>query len=168
MTQENQASSSQNVTKTKSWIKRHPILSIIGALFVLGVIGSINGESPDTTKTKTPSVAKEEVKVEAIKLEAETLRQVYKANEVNGDAIYKNKLVEVSGNVDSIGKDVVDQAYITFKADEAYAFDKVQCMFRDSEQSVLASLKSGQKVTVQGTVSGVSISSVIIKNCKII
>ncbi len=157
-----------SLQKSKSWIKRHPILSIIGALFILGVIGSIGGDPTNTTTTKTPSVAKEEVKVEAIKIEAETLRQVYKANEVNGDAIYKDKLVEISGSVDSIGKDIVDKAYITFKADDAYAFDKVQCMFRDSEQGVLANLKSGQKVTVQGTVSGVSIGSVLIKNCKII
>ncbi len=154
--------------KTKSWIKRHPVLSIIGGLFILGLIGSIGKDTPKTITTNTPSIPKEEIKVEAIKIDAETLRQVYKANEVNGDAIYKGKLVEISGTVDSIGKDITDQAYITFKPDEGYAFDKVQCMFKDSEQTVLSKLKIGQSVVAQGTVSGATIGSVIVKNCKIL
>jgi hypothetical protein len=136
---------------------------VIVVFVVLVAVGS--GNSPTTNQqAKTPN--QPEQKVEAIKLQAEILRQAYKANEVNADNLYKGKLVEISGNVDSIGKDITDEAYVTFQTNESVAFDKVQCMFNKSEESILAQLKKGQAIKVQGTVSGVTIGSVIVRNCK--
>jgi hypothetical protein len=138
---------------------------VIVVIVVLAIAGSSSeNNQPGTVKTSTQS--QPEQKVEAIKLEAETLRQAYKANEVNGDNLYKGKLVEISGTVDTIGKDVLDEAYITFQTNESVAFDKVQCMFNKTEEGILAQLKKGQAIKVQGTVSGVTIGSVIVRNCK--
>jgi len=132
---------------------------------VLIIIGSSSEDSNTQTKTQTQTQSQPEQKVEAIKLNAETLRQAYKENEVNGDNLYKEKLVEISGTVDTIGKDVTKEAYITFETPESVSFDKVQCMFNQTEEAGLAQLKKGQAIKVQGTVSGATIGSVIVRNC---
>lgn len=151
------------VSKEKKSIFKKWWFWVIVVIIVLAVAGS---SSETNLPTQTPVQNNPEPKVEAIKLEAETLRQAYKANEVNGDNLYKGKLVEISGTVDSIGKDVLDEAYITFQTSEQVAFDKVQCMFNKTEEGILAQLKKGQAIKVQGTVSGVTIGSVIVRNCK--
>lgn len=157
----------EKIVSKKSWFRKHPVLTGFGGLVILIIIlSSIGGES----KKENNQVANNqpEQKVEAIKLEAETLRQAYKANEVNGDNLYKGKLVEISGTVDTIGKDLSDEAYVTFETNEQYAFDKVQCMFKTAEEAGLAQLKKGQSFKAQGTVSGVVISGVIVRNCKVL
>ena len=155
--------------KTKKKFYKKWWFWIIVVIVFLGIIGSSSDDNKQTqTQTQTPVSSQPEQKVEAIKLEAETLRQAYKANEVNGDNLYKGKLVEISGTVDSIGKDLLDEAYVTFQTNEQVSFDKVQCMFNKTEEGILAKLKKGQVIKVQGTVSGVTIGSVIIKNCKIL
>lgn len=155
--------------KTKKKFYKKWWFWVIVVIVFLGIIGSSSDDNKQTQiQTQIPVSSQPEQKVEAIKLEAETLRQAYKANEVNGDNLYKGKLVEISGTVDSIGKDLLDEAYVTFQTNEQVSFDKVQCMFNKTEESILAQLKKGQAIKVQGTVSGVTIGSVIIKNCKIL
>ncbi|MFA5777885.1 MAG: hypothetical protein WC870_00075 [Candidatus Paceibacterota bacterium] len=149
----------------KKFYKRWWFWVIVVIVFFI-VVGSMEDAPKNVQQAETQT--KPEQKVEAIKLAAETLRQAYKSNEVNGDNLYKGKLVEISGTVDTIGKDVLDEAYVTFETNESVAFDKVQCMFNSTEENSLAQLKKGQALKVQGTVSGVSIGSVIVRNCKII
>lgn len=151
--------------KTKKKFYKKWWFWVIVVIVVLAIAGS-SSENNQPVTVKTPAQNQPEQKVEAIKLKAETLRQAYKANEVNGDNLYKGKLVEISGTVDSIGKDVMKEAYITFETPESVSFDKVQCMFNQTEEAGLAQLKKGQSITVQGTVSGATIGSVIVKNCK--
>lgn len=152
--------------KTKKKFYKKWWFWVLVVLAVLVIVGS-SSENTQPTQTQTPTQNQPEQKVEAIKLNAETLRQAYKANEVNGDNLYKGKLVEISGTVDTIGKDVMKEAYITFETPESVSFDKVQCMFNQTEEAGLAQLKKGQAIKVQGTVSGATIGSVIVRNCKI-
>jgi hypothetical protein len=153
--------------KTKKKFYKKWWFWVIIVIVVLAIAGSSSENNQPGTTVKTPVQNQPEQKVEAIKLSAENLRQAYKANEVNGDNLYKGKLVEISGTVDSIGKDVMKEAYITFETPESVSFDKVQCMFNQTEEAGLAQLKKGQAIKVQGTVSGATIGSVIVKNCKI-
>ncbi len=152
--------------KTKKKFYKKWWFWVIVVIVVLAIAGSSSENNPSVT-TKTPTPSQPEQKIEAIKLSAETLRQAYKANEVNGDNLYKGKLVEISGTVDSIGKDIMKEAYITFETPESVSFDKVQCMFNQTEEAGLAQLKKGQAIKVQGVVSGATIGSVIVRNCKI-
>lgn len=150
----------------KSWINRHPALTGFGVFIILIILIGSGGKSKQANTNNSTRQNQEPV-VEAIVVSSEALRKAYKANEVSGDNQYKGKLVEISGTVNTIGKDVLDEAYVTFETSEQYAFDKVQCMFKEDQQSLLADLKKGQSIKVQGTVSGVSIGSVIVRNCKI-
>ena len=152
--------------QNKSWPRRHPILTTLGVIIILGYLFSLAGEKGASTNTSTASTPQQEVA--SLKVSAETLRQAYKANEVSGDNQYKGKLVEIAGTVDSIGKDITDEAYVTFETPESVSFDHVQCMFKKSEEGTLGTLKKGQKITLQGTVSGASLGSVIVRNCSVV
>lgn len=156
----------------KSWVKRHPILTGFGVLIVLFIIiGSGGDSSTSTQQTTAPSnSSNQEVEqaVVAIKLSSETLRKAYAANQVSADQMYDGKLLEISGTVDTIGKDILDEAYITFEANDPYAYDEVQCMFKMANEGELATVSKGQPITVQGTMSGVVIAGPIVRNCKVI
>lgn len=139
------------------------------ALAVIVFIMVVANSGDSTTGTEQTSTSQEaQQPVAAIKVTAEVLRKAYATNQVSADQQYEDKLVEISGTVDTIGKDILDEAYITFEAKEQYAFDKVQCMFSASEENSIANFKKGQSVVVQGKVSGVVISGPIIRNCKVI
>lgn len=155
-----------NTIQKKSWPRRHPILTTLGVIIILGYLFSLAGEKSGSTSTNTASTTQQEVA--ALKVSAETLRQAYKANEVSGDNQYKGKLVEISGTIDSIGKDITDEAYVTFETPESVSFDHVQCMFKKSEEATLGTLTKGQKITLQGTVSGASLGSVIVRGCTVV
>jgi hypothetical protein len=67
----------------KSWPRRHPVLTTLGVIIILGYIFSLAGEKGAGTNTGTSSTPQQEVV--SLKVSAETLRQAYKANEVSGD-----------------------------------------------------------------------------------
>lgn len=163
----NTENASHNPSVKKPWMKKHPILTGLGILIIIIIIASAGGSNEKATSVSHTST-KQEAKTEALVVSPETLRQAYKANEVNADNQYKGKFVEMSGTVDTIGKDIIDEAYITFETPEQYAFDKVQCMFKSTQEAPLGTLTKGQQVTVQGTVSGVTIGSVIVRNCTLL
>lgn len=162
----------ENIQK-KSWFKRHPILTGIGSLVLLFIIiGSLGSNDTSTTQQTTASSNSPEREVEqavvAMNVSSETLRKAYSANQVSADQMYEGKLLEISGTIDTIGKDILDEAYITFEASDPYAFDKVQCMFKMVNEGELATVSKGDPITVQGTMSGVLISGPIVRNCKVI
>jgi hypothetical protein len=136
------------------------------AVIVLLVVVSNIGDS--TSSTGSTATSQEAEQVVPIKVSAEALRKAYATNQVSADQQYEDKLVEISGTVDTIGKDILDEAYITFETKEQYAFDKVQCMFSASEENSIANFKKGQSIVVHGKVSGVVISGPIVRNCKVI
>ena len=76
----------------------------------------------------------------------------YENNEVSADAKYKGKIVIVSGKIQDIGKDIMDEPYIVIGG-EGF-LDGVQCSFAKSQESSIARLSKGQNVKVKGKVSG--------------
>lgn len=155
-----------NTEVKKSWFRRHPVLSILGVIVVIIIVASTGGsDTPSDTKTSSSS---SEQKTETIKVSAETLRQAYKEYQVGADNTYKGKLVEITGSVETIGKDTTNEAYVTFQTTDQYAIDHVQCMFPKQNEGAISTLKKGDSITVQGTVSGTVISGAIVRNCKVV
>lgn len=116
---------------------------------------SINSDSNSQSKQPVPSI-----KVTAIQLSED-----YKSNEVAADAQYKGKLVEVSGTVNTIGKDILDTPYVSLQTDQ-YSIVGVQCMFDKNSEQQLINLSKGQSISLQGEVSG-KLMNVIIRGCSI-
>ena len=119
-------------------------------------------DTQPTTQNNQPQPQQPALKVTAVKLEAD-----YKSNQVAADAKYKGKLVQVTGSVESIGKDIMDTPYITLKGDQ-YGINNIQCMFSKGDESVLAQVSKGDQLTLQGTVSGDAILNILVNDCQIV
>lgn len=87
----------------------------------------------------------------------------YEANEVAADNKYKNKIVVVTGTIESIGKDIFDEAYIRIKAGGSY--NGILCSFSDEYLNAFNKISKGQKITITGKVSGFMMGSVIVNDC---
>lgn len=74
----------------------------------------------------------------------------YDANEVSADDKYKNKIIAVSGIVESINKDFLDKPYIILGTNDYLS--AVACSFKDGKN--LKRLSKGNYVTIIGTCVG--------------
>ncbi|MEK6333668.1 MAG: hypothetical protein AABM67_01890 [Acidobacteriota bacterium] len=137
------------------------IVSALWLLLVLGCASSTNQRSGSTSGNRESASRGTPIPVSAADLVA-----AYKANEVAADENYKDKLLAVSGTVDSIGKDILDSMYVTLSSGEEYSITSVQCMFDDASKSQLARLSKGQRVTIVGVCNG-KFGNVLLKDSEL-
>jgi len=124
-------------------LKKH-IASLVGiVVFVILTAGSFDTDK-DTQEVQSQAAS--------YTVSADELSSEYNSNEVAADAKYKGKIVIVSGTIQDIGKDFMDDAYIVIGG--SGFLDGVQCSFTKGEQSSVARLSKGQEVTVKGEVAG--------------
>ena len=149
----------------RNWFVRHKILTAILFLFVLGSILSAagyDGEMP----VNGSGVANNTDEESYIAVTAVELSRAYDNNKVAADAKYDGRLLEVSGIISDIGKDIMDDPYVSLKGIEMSLFG-VQCMFPRSSESDLIDLSNGQNITLRGRLSGELIGNVILRSCSI-
>ena len=96
-------------------------------------------------------------------ISANALFAAYDNNSVAADAKYEDKIVKVSGYIQSIGKDISDTAYLVIGGKGF--LDGVQCMLPKGQEGLVGSVSKGQYVTLKGKVSGQVIGNVLIRNC---
>lgn len=137
------------------------------AVIVLIIIASSGGGDSSTSGTNSSgsNEAKTAPAEQAIAVTSTKLYADYKANELSADNTYKGKLVEVSGTVDNIGKDILNSPYISLKTGDIIG--SVQCMLDDSAVAEASAMAEGTKVTMQGRVSGL-MGNVIVKECVLV
>jgi hypothetical protein len=162
--------SGQQLTKNnmnnKKWYLRWYmwIVYVVLVLIVLANIGSAsnsNGAASQATVNTPQTPAQPPIRVSAIQLSSD-----YNANGIAADAKYKGKVVDVSGTVDTIDKDILNDPYVSLKTGQ-YSVLSVQCVFSQAAESKLTGLSSGQQVTLEGTVSGKTIN-VLLDGCSIV
>lgn len=144
-------------------------------LAVILVIGALAGDSTPNNQTaiNTNVESKEsalEPRVEETVLEVTATKMIadYKANEIAADGTYKDKLVKVTGVVGTIGKDVLNNPYVTLTNETPYGLEAVQCFFSRADESTLTNLSKDTRITMQGRVSGMSLTNVMIKECTVV
>ena len=96
-------------------------------------------------------------------LSANKLFKEYDKNSVAADAKYEDKIVVVSGTIQSIGKDIMDTAYLVIGG--SGFLDGVQCTLPRGQEGLVARVSKGQYVTLKGKVSGQIMGNVIVNNC---
>ncbi len=157
-----------NFLKSKLHVNLSKGLRIVLVFILLIISVSTLPESKTATEKSSGSSDTAPVVTEpAIQVTATKLIADYKANEVSADAKYKNKIVEVSGVVKTIGKDILDTPYIALTNGEQYSFESVQCMFSEKDESQLANVSKDDRITLRGEVSG-KLGNVLVKGCKIV
>ena len=142
---------------------------VICIVAVAGVIGAVvSGGKPATNTTSNllsqlsapdPSTDPKgvaEEKIEYIEVSAGILLNAYEENEIAADGNYKGKNLKISGIVKDIGKDILDNAYVTVQGEDSgiYDFKSVQCFFDDNNLDAISSLKAGDKITITGLCDG--------------
>ena len=138
--------------------KKSPVLIGCGGLLLVGIIGSIfspktSNVTPTSSTTQSsrqsePATPEEKV----VKVSALQLFQAYQGNEIAADNQYKDKIVLVTGTIGSIGKDMMDDSYVTLKTSNPLI--TIRCVFEESEKSKLGQLSQGQTIMVRGTCHG--------------
>lgn len=91
---------------------------------------------------------------EVIEISATDLYSAYEANQVAADQKYKGQLLEVTGVITSIGRDIFGTPYIVLGSGDEWEVWGVQCTFPSRYESWLAKLEKGQQVTVTGKCTG--------------
>lgn len=153
------------------------ILIGVAVVFVgLIVLGMIIGDDTKSAKVETtasnepvqattPAVA--QPKEEVITVGVEELCTSYEKNEVAADKKYKGKLIKITGKVDDIKKDILDDLYVTLKRQKDFELCQPQCFFDDEYEDQLANLNKGQTVTIIGRADGLFMN-VIIREARLV
>ncbi len=152
-------------TKVKRPIYKKWWFWLLAIIVVIVIASSGGGSGSSGTNSSGSNQANTAPAEQAITVTATKLYADYKANEISADNTYKGKLVEVSGTVDNIGKDILDKPYISLKTGEIIG--SVQCMLDDDAIAEAGALAEGTKVTMQGRVNGL-LGNVLVKNCTLV
>lgn len=146
------------------------ILKIIGGLVLIIIVvalatgnnkGQVSSSSPSQTSPATEVAAK----VPDAKLTASALYAEYDKNVIAADEKYKEKLLEVSGKVQSVDKDIMGSMYVAIKTNDLIGV--VQCMLDDTQKTKAAALSKDQQVTVDGINKGRTLTNIILRDCSI-
>jgi hypothetical protein len=118
-------------------------LNLVVVIAVLGLIGLIilNNSGPDTKAVNPAEPAKP---AEVISFTAKDLFDAYDGNEVATDISLKGKIVQVTGRVQSINKDVFGSIYVNLAT--ANQFMSAAMHVVKSEEAKMAALRKGQLV----------------------
>lgn len=145
---------------------RLPVTAFASFIFFVAAIacsGGGNSSSSHKPSSPGPGPAQPAAPVEpSQRVTADQLIAEYKANEVRADKLYKGRLVEVTGVVGNVGKDILGDAYVTLRASEDFEFASVQCVPKPRWN--LYDLQPGYTCTITGVCAGKFIN-VVLKDC---
>lgn len=137
---------------------------VLVGLIALGLIFG-GGGNQGGTSAPPAAAAPAEPAAEALKVTAAEMVQAYADNEAAGDAKYKDKLLEISGTIESINKDIADSTIVNLKGKD---FLSVMANLKKSEEEKALTLKKGGKITLQCTGGGEIMGSPVARDCTIL
>jgi hypothetical protein len=101
-------------------------------------------------------------KSQVIAVSSNRLYADYRADATAADQIYKDKTLQVTGIISSLGVDTTGSPYILFENICDFGFCGVQCILSSSYASYFTSLAAGQTATIEGKCQGYYSSVVLI------
>lgn len=139
--------------------KNKHILSLL-AVLVFSFLAIASTESEDVIEGEISDIEPE------VTVAATVLCSEYQENEIAADLKYNGKVLLVTGTIEDIGKDLLDSIYVSLTDGEEFSLTGVQCFFSDSQASVAANLKKGQKISIKGKCDGL-MGNVMLKGCTV-
>jgi hypothetical protein len=134
------------------------IVKILGGVLIALIIVAV------ASADKKKGQARQEVATPTappVEVTATKLANDYKANEVSADELYRDKVLRVSGVVDSIRKGITDDPYVVIRAGNA--FMGVHANFENA--GGLAGLAPGKQIVVRCIGNNVIMGSPMLKDC---
>jgi tRNA(Ile2) C34 agmatinyltransferase TiaS len=83
------------------------------------------------------------------------------------DKIYDGEWYYITGVVDSIGKDILDDPYVTLGDGAKFETNTVQCMLTRKGAKAAEQLSKGDSVRAYGKVEGFVILNVLVRKCEL-
>lgn len=96
---------------------------------------------------------------------ARDLEAAYTANEVAADKQFRGKVLRVSGTVDRISKDILDDPHVILRSGQPLG--GVTCSFGSGADAAIAKLAKGQSVVLRGMGAGSFMGGPMLKACVI-
>lgn len=90
----------------------------------------------------------------------------YENNEIGADNKYKGNLIQVTGVIGSVKKDILDNLYVTLGTGARFEIPTIQAFFDDSMNEQLGQLRKGSRLTVVCRVNGLMMN-VLAEDCVI-
>jgi hypothetical protein len=144
---------------------RKTLRRIVGGIFALIVlliiIGALFGPKQDNSPTgDSGAPAKPDFVVSA----SEICRE-YDANSIAADLKYKGKLVEVSGTIKDINKDILNSIYVVLDSENPESITAAQLYFSDAHEKEAAALNKGEYFGAVCRCDG-KFMNVLLKDCE--
>jgi hypothetical protein len=147
--------------------KKNPTVSpaqrIVGAVIVVAVLGYCMSIFNSTSTTQPGAALSSPAATVVGSVTAMDLARAYHANEVAADNTYKNQVYQISGVVESINKNFMDETYLVLRTDNM--FNSVHAELKSSELGMAANLSKGTSVTVTCRIKGMVIGSPMADDC---
>lgn len=150
----------------RGWFRKHPILTGLLVLFVIGIVGAVAGSGGKSTSTSQPTAqttSAESKPAEPMKITARELADAFDSNQVAAEKEWGGKLVQFSAVVSNITDSGLSFSSV---ASKEFSMAQISCRVKDKNQ--LLSLKNGQSVTVKGIVGSQTIGVIDVSDCEVV
>lgn len=151
-------------TLRKGYATKSKVISFVWMALVL-VLYSYGSGSKGVESNHSPSPVAAAPR-QAMLVNIQEILSAYTNNEVGADNKYKGNIVQVSGIVGDIKKDLMDNLYVTLGTGKIFEIPMIQAFFDDSMNSQLGQLRKGQKLTIVCRINGLMMN-VLAKDCVI-
>lgn len=101
-----------------------------------------------------------------IETTAQAIINAYEANEVKADNVFKDRVIKITGVVDSIDSDFSDEAIVRLSSGEEYSFNTVDTSGNTEFHNKAITLNIGNRVTLICMGNGEIIGSPQLIDCK--
>jgi hypothetical protein len=128
----------------KSGFGRKVFIAIFALIALIIIIGAMSDETPAPSGSSTTSQQTYVPQKEIVSATAQELFDAYESNEVATDIRLKGKIIEISGRVQSVNKDVFDSMYVSLETRNQFMPANVHPTKQD--ETKIAGLRRGQNV----------------------
>ena len=133
-------------------------------IIVVGIgIAGVSGRKSDSDSSSREGGATQNAGVSALPVSARQLFDDYDANEVSADRKYKGAILSVTGTVQSIDKDFLDNVVV--RLETTNQFMGVNAYLLESEIDSAGALKKGQSVSLTCKGEGRVAGSPVLREC---
>lgn len=139
---------------------------LVVIILIFWMIGSLSGRSKTTEATDNSTSQSDVAPKQVTQVNIEDILSAYKNNEVGADNIFKGQIIQTTGVIGSVKKDVLDNLYVILGTGAQFEIPQIQAFFDNSQNNQLATLNKGEKLTVVCHIEGLMMN-VLAKKCVI-
>ena len=130
------------------------VLFIIAVLIVFYIYPKLTNKIDEKTHIKYSEPA--------VSITASRLYKIYEQNEPAANKTFKGKIVSVTGEIGSIGKDMIGKFNICLKTKNSLC--SIQCFFDKAHKKKVVAQEKGAHITITGRCDGKT-KRVILRKC---